>query len=168
MNTHQTSQNGGECRPGFTPFAAQCSTLNPQRSAFPPSVAGLVVALAVLLLAGCVAPIGADHVTTRQAYAQMEANALRTGKPSAQTVAILHRYDLDRLAARQPDEAVRQLHHKALAIGDRDMLFALAEMSYVAGERIRHSVTPWDPRDARDYYLGSAVYPACFIRCAME
>ena len=89
----------------------------------------------LLLLAGCVAPIGADRVTTRQAYAQVEANALRTGKPSAATVAILHRYDLDRLAARQPDEAVRQLHQKALATGERDLLFALAELSYVAGDQ---------------------------------
>ena len=37
----------------------------------------------VLLLAGCATPIGADRVTTRQAYAQVEANALRNGKPSA-------------------------------------------------------------------------------------
>jgi pimeloyl-ACP methyl ester carboxylesterase len=116
-----------------------------------------------LLLAGCVAPIGADRVTTRQAYAQVEANALRTGKPSADTVAILHRYDLDRLAARQPDEAVRQLHEKALATGERHLLFALAELSYVAGEQIRRSVKPWDPRDARDYYLGSAVYAWLFL-----
>ena len=116
-----------------------------------------------MLLAGCVAPIGADRVTTRQAYAQVDANALRTGKPSANTVSILHRYDLDRLAAGQPDEAVRQLHQKAVATGERDLLFALAELSYVAGDQIRRSVKPWDPRDARDYYLGSAVYAWLFL-----
>ena len=127
------------------------------------SFAGPVFGLAALLLAGCVAPIGADRVTTRQAYAQVDANALRTGKPGAETVSILHRYDLDRLAARQPDEAVRQLHQKAVATGERDLLFALAELSYVAGEHIRRSVKPWDPRDARDYYLGSAVYAWLFL-----
>ena len=110
-----------------------------------------------------VAPIGADRVTTRQAYAQVEANALRNGKPSASTVAVLHRYDLDRLADKQPDEAVRQLHQRALATGERDLLFALAELSYVAGDHVRHSVKPWDPRDARDYYLGSAVYAWLFL-----
>ena len=110
----------------------------------------LVVALAVAvtLLAGCTAPIGADRVTTRQAYAQVEASALRSGKPGPNTVSILHRYDLDRLAAEHPDEAVRQLHQRAVATGERDLLFALAEMSYVAGDRIRRSVKPWDPRDA--------------------
>jgi pimeloyl-ACP methyl ester carboxylesterase len=60
-----------------------------------------------LLLAGCTTPIGADRVTTKQSYAQVNASALRTGKPGADTVSILHRLDLDRLAARQPDEAVR-------------------------------------------------------------
>ena len=127
------------------------------------SFAGPVLGLAALLLAGCAAPIGADRVTTRQAYAQVQANALRTGKPSGETVSILHRYGLDRLAARQPDEAVRQLHQKAVATGERDLLFALAELSYVAGEHIRRSVKPWDPRDARDYYLGSAVYAWLFL-----
>ena len=116
-----------------------------------------------LTLCSCTAPIGADRVTTRQAYAQVDASALRTGKPSAETVSILHRFDLDRLAASAPDQAVRQLHEQALAAGERDVLFALAEMSYVAGEDIRRSVKPWDPRDARDYYLGSAVYAWLFL-----
>lgn len=115
------------------------------------------------LLAGCTAPIGADRVTTRQAYDQVVANALRSGKPSAHTVAILHRYDLDRLAAEHPDEAVRQLHQKAVTTGERDLLFALAELSYVAGDQIRRSVKPWDPRDPRDFYLGSAVYAWLFL-----
>ena len=108
------------------------------------------LALAALLLAGCVAPIGADRVSTRLAYDQVDANALRTGKPSAATASLLHRYELDPLAARHPDQAVRLLHQKALDTGDRDLLFALAELSYVAGEDIRRSVTPWDPRDARE------------------
>jgi len=43
------------------------------------------------------------------------------------------------------------------------LLFALAELSYVAGEHIRGSLKPWDPRDARDYYLGSAVYAYLFL-----
>jgi hypothetical protein len=117
----------------------------------------------VLLLAGCVAPIGADRVTTRQAYAQVDENALRAGKPSASTVAILHRYDLDRLAAERPSEAVSRLHQKALETGERDLLFALSELSYAAGDHVRRSVKPWDPRRARDYYLASAVYSWLFL-----
>lgn len=128
----------------------------------PEVLAGAVLAFC-LLLAGCSAPIGAVRVNTSQAYDQVESNALRTGKPSAATVSILHRYGLDALAATQPDEAVRRLHEKALATGERDLLYALSELSYAAGEHIRHSVKPWDPRDARDYYLGSAVYAWLFL-----
>ncbi len=121
------------------------------------------VPLLAFLAAGCVAPIGADRVNTRRAYDQVEANALRTGRPSAETVSLLHQYDLVRLAERHPDEAVRQLHQAAVDSGRRDLLFALAELSYVAGEDIRRSVKPWDPRDARDYYLGSAVYAWLYL-----
>lgn len=121
------------------------------------------VCLGALLLGGCMAPIGADRVTTRKAYSQVEANALSTGKPGPNTVSILHRYGLDELAASHPDEAVRQLHQKALASGGRDVLFALAELSYTAADRIRRSVKPWDPRDERDYYLGSAMYAWLFL-----
>ncbi|MCU0782214.1 MAG: hypothetical protein MUF04_14095, partial [Akkermansiaceae bacterium] len=117
----------------------------------------------MMLLTGCAAPIGAERVTNRQAYAQVESNALRNGKPSANTVSVLHRFDLKEVAAKHPDEAVRRLHEKALATGDRDLLYALSEMSYVAGDRIRRSVKPWDPRDARDYFLGSAVYAWLFL-----
>jgi pimeloyl-ACP methyl ester carboxylesterase len=122
-----------------------------------------LVVLLGLPTSGCRAPIGADKVTTTQAYAQVQATALRTGKPSARTVAMLHRYDLDRLGTRQPDEVVRQLHPIAVATGDRDLLFGLAEMSYVAAEQIRRSLKSWDQRDERDYYLGAAVYAYLFL-----
>lgn len=118
---------------------------------------------AALLLGGCVAPIEADRVTTQEAYDQVDANALRTDKPSANTVSLLHRYDLDRLAAKHPDEAVRQMYQKAVSTGDRDLLFALSEMSYLAGEDIRRSLKSCETRDARDYYLGSAVYAWLFL-----
>ncbi|NJN05247.1 MAG: hypothetical protein HC814_00925 [Rhodobacteraceae bacterium] len=127
------------------------------------SFAATGLALAAILIAGCASPIGADRVTTRQAYDQVDASALGTGKPSAKTKEVLHRYSLDQLVVRHPDEAVRQLHEKAVATGERDLLFALAEISYVAGDHIRRSVKPWDQRDARDYYLGSAVYAYLFL-----
>jgi pimeloyl-ACP methyl ester carboxylesterase len=128
-----------------------------------PTIPLLAALFALALLCGCTAPIGADRVTASQAYAQVDANALRSGTPSAHTISILHRFNLDQLAARQPDEAVRQLHQIALTTGDHDVLFALAELSYVAGNHIRRSVKPWDQRDARDYYLGSAVYAWLFL-----
>jgi hypothetical protein len=118
--------------------------------------------VAALLLAGCTSPIGADRVGTRQAYEQVSANAFH-GEPSADTVSLLHRYDLDGLAASHADEAVRRLHQIAVTTGDRDLLFALAEVSYEAGDQIRRSVKRPDNRDSRDFYLGSAVYAWLFL-----
>ena len=123
-----------------------------------------VCAAVAMIGAGCVnKPMGADRVGTQMAYRQIEANAISSGRPGAATIALLHRYDLDQLAESCPDEAVVKLHARAVSTGDRDLLFALAEMSYVAGERIRSSLKPWEPRDARDYYLGSAVYAYLFL-----
>ena len=116
-----------------------------------------------LLLAGCQAPIGADRVSPRGAYKQVTANALRTSTPSSDTMSVLHRYGLSELAKERPDEAVVRLHEKAVASQDRTLLFALAELSYAAGDQIGRSVQPWDPRDARDFYLGAAVYAYWFI-----
>lgn len=116
-----------------------------------------------LWVSGCTTPIGADRATPREAYSQVEASGLRNGKPSAVTKATLHRFDLEHLASKHPDEAVRRLHQTALARGDRDLLFVLSELSYLAGDHIRRSVKPWDRREARDYYLGSAVYAWLFL-----
>lgn len=116
-----------------------------------------------LLGTGCRTPLGADQVARQQVYKQVEENVLSTGRPSAGTVALLHRYNLDGEAATRPAATVVELHARALATGDRDLLFALAEMSYVAGEKLRHNVKPWERRDMRDYYLGAAVYAYLFL-----
>jgi triacylglycerol esterase/lipase EstA (alpha/beta hydrolase family) len=121
--------------------------------------------LLVLALTGCAGrrPIGADQVPTRMAYQQVEKSVLSSGRLSAGTVSLLHRQALGPLLARDPGAALSRLHEKALATGDRDLLFALAELSYFVGDRVRESVKPWEPRDARDYYLGSAVYAYLFL-----
>ncbi|MGE3312226.1 MAG: esterase/lipase family protein [Limisphaerales bacterium] len=124
---------------------------------------GLLTVSLGLLVAGCVYPIGAVKVSTRQSYAQVEESTLRTGKLGADTVALLHRFDLDRIASRRPDEAVRRLHQVAVATGERDLLFALTELSYAAGDHIGRSAKAREPRDPRDYYLGSAVYAWLFL-----
>ncbi len=140
------------------------------RSAARPSgPLGFSVALAstacALLVTGCVSttPLGADRVSSRTAYAQVERNALSTGQPSDDARWIIHRYGLTQLAKEHPDEAVRQLHEHALRTRDRNILYALAELSYVAGDFVNQSVKPWDPRDARDFYLGAAVYSYLFL-----
>jgi triacylglycerol esterase/lipase EstA (alpha/beta hydrolase family) len=123
----------------------------------------LASAACVLLIAGCATPIGADRVSSRRAYEQVERNALSAGEPSADAQWIIRRYGLEQLAKERPDEAVCQLHAYALKTGDRDVLYALSELSFVAGDFVNQSVKPWDDRDPRDFYLGAAVYSYLFL-----
>lgn len=117
----------------------------------------------LLLLAGCSSPIGVEEVPTRKAYEQVEGNVLSTGEPSAETIVILDRYQLKARAKKSPEEVVRELHAKAVATGERDLLFALAELSYVAGDHLKHGAKDTSGLDARDYYLGAAVYAWLFL-----
>ncbi len=142
---------------GHSPVSAHWQLCRPVLCTALASVAG------ALLLAGCATPIGADRVSSREAYTQVEKNALSAGVPSADAAWIINRYGLAKLARERPDEAVRQLHAYALSTRDRDVLYALAELSFVAGDFVGQSVQPWDRRDPRDFYLGAAVYSYLFL-----
>lgn len=107
--------------------------------------------------------MGADQSSTRAVYRQVHENAISAGEPSAVTTVVLHRYDQARPFAKSPDSALQFLHRKALQTGEPEVLFALAELNYLQGERVRRSAKPWEPRDARDYYLASAVYAWFFL-----
>jgi len=143
-----------EILPGWKRFAELVSR---------PRLRWLGAGFALALLAGCQTPIGADRVSAREAYKQVAVNGLRSSTPSSATLSVLHRYGLSELASERPDQAVVRLHEKFVATQDRNLLFALAELSYSAGDNIARSVQPWDTRDARDFYLGAAVYAYWFV-----
>lgn len=115
------------------------------------------------MLAGCVAPVGADKTAPARAYGLNRINPVSHNQPSRETQSVLHRFDQQEQFGKSPDEALRLIHHKAVANQERSLLFALSELNYVVGERLRHSVKPWEPRDARDYFLASAVYAWLFL-----
>lgn len=122
-----------------------------------------LLVLCAALLGGCANPMGADIASTRTTYNQVDTNPLNEGKITSDTIALLDRYDLDRLAAKNPVAALMKLHEKALATGERDLLFALADLSYVAGNFVHGTGRRFDRPDPRDYYLGSAVYAYLFL-----
>ena len=53
------------------------------------------VLVALLALTGCVTPIGVEKVSARQAYKHLHQNALNSSRCSAETMKVLHRYNLD-------------------------------------------------------------------------
>jgi pimeloyl-ACP methyl ester carboxylesterase len=116
-----------------------------------------------MMQSGCTTPIGAEKTSTALAYRQTHENALSHNGPGVETRAVLSRFDQEKQFAKSPDATLLLLHQKAVESGGRDLLFALSELNYLAAERLRRSVKPWEPRDARDYYLASAVYAWFFL-----
>jgi pimeloyl-ACP methyl ester carboxylesterase len=122
--------------------------------------------LALFAGTGCksvITPIGVDQATPRTVYRQTHNNPVGYGGTSRETQAILHRFEQTEEFGETPDAALAFLRQKAVATRERGLLFALAELSYLEGERLNRSVKPWEPRDARDYYLSSAVYAWLFL-----
>src|SRR3954471_17704493 len=106
-------------------------------------------------LSGCLSPIGAgaDKTTPARAYRQTRDNPISHSQISASTVSLLHRFDQDVSFESSPDPTLKLIHQNAVDSHDRNLLFALSELNYVAGDRLRRNVKPWETRDARDYYL---------------
>jgi pimeloyl-ACP methyl ester carboxylesterase len=76
---------------------------------------------------------------------------------------VLHRFDQVEQFDKSPDATLELIHRKAMESRDRGLLFALSELNYIEGDRVRRSLKPWETRDARDYYLASAVYAWFFL-----
>jgi pimeloyl-ACP methyl ester carboxylesterase len=117
----------------------------------------------LILSSGCSTPIGAEKTSTARAYRQTHENAVSHDGPGVETRSVLTRFDQEKQFTKSPDATLLLIHQKAVESGERDLLFALSELNYLAGERLRRSAKPREPRDARDYYLASAVYAWFFL-----
>ena len=115
------------------------------------------------IMAGCATPIGVTRVSPREAYEDAYANPLSTGVASDQTHAVLVRYDLDRQFESDPAKAIAALHDKALHDDRRDILYALAEMSYLHGDQLEKNGALEVRVTAPDYFLLAAFYAYLFI-----
>jgi pimeloyl-ACP methyl ester carboxylesterase len=125
---------------------------------------GLLLTVGVLMMNGCSSPpIGASLVGPKGSQGQVEKSAVTSGELSANTLSLLHRYDLDRRAASDPGAILSKIYATAVATGDRDLLFVLAELSYLAGEHSRIQGPATNPGAAHQYYLGAAVYAYLFL-----
>jgi pimeloyl-ACP methyl ester carboxylesterase len=131
--------------------------------ALPALLPGLVLVGLCAVLSGCVAPIGADKTAPSLSYRQIHDNPVSRGQPSRETQFALHRFQQAEQFEKSPDDALKQIQQKAVETKDRSLLFVLSELNYLAAERVRNSNRPWEPRDARDYYLASAVFAWMFL-----
>ena len=108
----------------------------------------------VLLLSGCaISPVGVKRMDPRTVHRELTANVLTAGTPSIPTTNVLHRYDLFKSFDKMPAETLAVLHRIAVAGNDNDDWFALAELSFLHGERAQ------DP----SYSVAAAIYAWSFL-----
>ena len=121
----------------------------------------LVVAL--LALAGCVTPIGADKVSPRQAYQNLRENALTSDQFSSEARRVLNRYGLEAAFNKNPDATLEKLQAIACTDERRDVIYALSELNYWNADRQSRSVKPGVPGLARNSYFASAIYAYLYL-----
>lgn len=119
--------------------------------------------LAVILLAGCATPIGVRPVSPREAYREAMINPLTEGRASNATDIVLHRFNLTREFESDPAGVIATLQEQALHDDRRDLLYALAELCYLHGEKLEKSVEPADRKLAPDSFLSAATYAYLFL-----
>ena len=135
---------------------------DPSRS-YGPLRLSLFLSLFLMLCGGCVTPVGVTRVSPEAAYHASTANPISEGELSNSARAVLHRYYLAESFALDPVGAIRTLQETAILDDRRDLVFALAEMSYLLGVRLRSSSSWADLDRAPDAFLLSAVYAYFYL-----
>lgn len=113
----------------------------------------LAVLPVVVWLTACATPVGVERASPREVQRELTRNALNSDQPSAATRALLTRLDLGEAFEDDRDGTLATLHAGLAPEGDRDRLFALAELSFLAAEATGR----------RDHALAAAVYAYAFL-----
>ena len=98
-----------------------------------------VLALSLVALFACAAPVGVERIDPAEVHRELTANVLTRGVPSAFSRQVLTREGLSESYRRDPEETLAVLHGDLAASGDEDRLFALAEresQSRPRGQRV--------------------------------
>jgi pimeloyl-ACP methyl ester carboxylesterase len=125
--------------------------------------AGAVLMVCLVFLSGCATPIGVNKVSPRESYQGVYANPLNAGVLSDQSRYVLNRYDLLKNFEKEPAAAIAALHEKALHDDRGDILYTLAEGSYLYGSQLVDSHNEQEQKLAPDYFLLSALYSFYFV-----
>ncbi len=115
-----------------------------------------VVLLAALCLAldACTSPVRAVRVDRTVAHRDLTRSAVTTGEPSWPTRNLLLERGLGDAFEERPEIALADLHRAmVVAKGDPDLLFALAELSFLRGEAAAKA----------EHHLAAAVYAYAFL-----
>ena len=107
-----------------------------------------------LALTACAGPVGTARVDPKIVLGNLGRSAVATGEPSMPTRNVLFEQGLFVAFDERPEAAIADLHRTMVAShGDQDLLFALAELSFLHGQA---ATKP-------DYSLAAAVYAYAFL-----
>jgi hypothetical protein len=107
-----------------------------------------------LALAACASPVRAVRVDPKVVHGNLGRSAITTGEPSWPTRNVLFERGLFDPFAQRPEVTLADLHQAMVASGgDPDLLFALAELSFLHGAAAKK----------RDYQLAAVVYAYAFL-----
>ncbi len=120
--------------------------------------------LFVLFVLGCAirTPVGVDLVSAKEAYQYSQANPLSQGVLSDDAKFVLYRHFLLEKFEREPSAGISDLHDLALKDDRRDILYTLAEMSYLYACELGNSYSSKKKEAAFSYFLLSALYAHYF------
>ncbi len=126
---------------------------------------GAVLLICLVFLAGCAAtPVGVNKVSPSESYRDAYANPLYPGVLSDPSKFVLNRYELLKTFEKEPAAAIAVLHEKALHDDRGDILYTLAECSYLYGSQLIDSSQKKKQQLAPDYFLLSALYSSYFVQ----
>src|SRR5262245_64878847 len=91
-----------------------------------------------LILSACAPPMGVNYVDRTVAYHSLTANVLSAEKPSSLSARELMNRNLYQRFEEDPVGALAELHASLASGGDEDLLFALAEFSFLSRPDSRH------------------------------
>jgi len=113
-----------------------------------------VLGVLCLVLAACAGPVGTHRADPKVVLRDLARSATTTGEPSWQTRNVLLEQGLLVEFEERPEEVLAALHKTMVATGgDPDLLFALAELSFLHGQ------TAAKP----GYRMAAAVYAYAFL-----
>lgn len=106
------------------------------------------------MLAACASPISATRVNPKDVQHDLARSAVTTGDPSWPTRNVLFEHGLFNSFEEHPDAAIIELHRIMVEErGDPQLLFALAELSFLHGQKAKKP----------DYDLAAAIYAYAFL-----
>ena len=131
--------------------ASACTSL---RSAARDRCRPLLLGALCLVLAACASPISATRVNPKHVQHDLARSAVTTGDPSWPTRNVLFEHGLFDEFDTHPEQALTELHRIMVEEhGNPHLLFALAELSFLHGQKARKP----------DYDLAAAVYAYAFL-----